>query len=56
VEPVTVISFFDDKTFPDAKSMLAYCSEKYSFDFLAICRRLELDFHGAVKLCNLGSY
>ncbi|SPO00487.1 related to protein arginine N-methyltransferase 3 [Cephalotrichum gorgonifer] len=52
VEPLNIVSLFDDKTFPDAKSMLEYCREKYGFDFLATCRRLELDFHGAVKLCN----
>ena len=53
-EALTIVSFFDDETFPDAKSMLAHCSEKHGFDFLATCRRLTLDFHGAVKLCNFG--
>lgn len=53
-ESVSIVSFFDDKTFPDAKSMLAHCSEEHGFDFLATCQRLGLDFHGAVKLCNFG--
>lgn len=55
-ESLSIVSFFDDKTFPDAKSMLSYCCAKHGFDFLATCRRLGLDFHGAVKLCNFGSY
>lgn len=54
-ESLTIVSLFDDNTFPDSKSMLAYCCEKHDFDFLANCRRLELDFLGAVKLCNFGS-
>lgn len=54
-ESLSIVSFFDDKTFPDAKTMLAHCCEKHGFDFLATCRRLALDFHGAVKLCNFGS-
>ena len=53
-ELLSVVSFFDDRTFPDAKSMLTYCAEKHGFDFLATCKRLGLDFHGAVKLCNFG--
>ncbi|KAL5596498.1 hypothetical protein BROUX41_006724 [Berkeleyomyces rouxiae] len=51
-EGVAVKSFFDDKSFPDAKAMMAYCSEQHGFDFLAVRRRLGLDFHGAVKLAN----
>lgn len=53
-ESLTIVSFFDDKTFPDAKSMLTHCSENHGFDFLSTCERLGLDFHGAVKLCNFG--
>ncbi|KAL2144682.1 hypothetical protein VTI28DRAFT_8710 [Corynascus sepedonium] len=51
-EEVTVVSLFDDKVFPDAPSMLAYCKDKFSFDFLAVRDRLRLDFHGCVRLIN----
>ena len=53
-EQISVLSFFDDVTFPNANEMLDYSREKYGFDFLATQRRLGLDFHGAVKLCNFG--
>lgn len=53
-ETLSIVSFFDSQTFPDAKSMLSHCAEKHGFDFLATCQRLGLDFHGAVKLCNFG--
>src|SRR5690606_10974757 len=53
-ENTVVVSLFDEATFPNAKAMLDYCREKFSYDFLETCRRLSLDFHGAVKLCNLG--
>ena len=51
-EAVAVISLLDDRVFPDALSMIAHCKEKYGLDFLAIRDRLELDFHGTVKLIN----
>lgn len=51
-ETVQVISLLDDQIFTDAPSMIAYCKEKYSFDFLAVRDRLQLDFHGSVKLIN----
>ncbi|KAK4101349.1 S-adenosyl-L-methionine-dependent methyltransferase [Parathielavia hyrcaniae] len=51
-EQVTVVSLFDDKVFPDAPSMLAYCKDKFGFDFLGVRDRLDLDFHGCVKLIN----
>jgi hypothetical protein len=51
-EDILVVSLFDDVTFPDSSLMLDYCREKFGFDFLATQRRLGLDFHGAVKLCN----
>ena len=53
-EGVAVVSLFDDTVFPDAQSMLNHCKDKYDFDFVATCRRLALDFHGAVKLINFG--
>ncbi|EAQ83906.1 hypothetical protein CHGG_10310 [Chaetomium globosum CBS 148.51] len=52
-EQVSIISLFDDKVFSDAPSMLAYCKDKFGFDFLAVRDRLSLDFHGCVKLINL---
>ncbi|RYP84572.1 hypothetical protein DL769_001160 [Monosporascus sp. CRB-8-3] len=47
-----VISLLDDRVFPDVASMLAHCREKHGFDFLAVRQRLQLDFHGSVKLVN----
>lgn len=55
-EQVSIISLFDDKVFPDAPSMLAYCKDKFGFDFLAVRDRLGLDFHGCVRLINLGEF
>lgn len=40
VEEVTVQSLFDDKTFPDAQSMLQYCSDTFGFDFLKTRKEL----------------
>ncbi|KAH8203251.1 hypothetical protein TruAng_002549 [Truncatella angustata] len=51
-ETQQVISLLDDKVFPDVLSMLDYCKEKHSFDFLALRQKLQLDFHGCVKLVN----
>jgi protein arginine N-methyltransferase 3 len=31
-ESITVVSLFDDKIFPDAAGMLAYCRDSYGFD------------------------
>jgi protein arginine N-methyltransferase 3 len=31
-EPITVVSLFDEKTFPDARSMLSYCRDHHGFD------------------------
>jgi hypothetical protein len=53
-EKLTIVSLFDGATFPDAESMMAYCKEKFDFDFTKTCRRLALDFHGAVRLINFG--
>ncbi|GAW22041.1 hypothetical protein ANO14919_115760 [Xylariales sp. No.14919] len=47
-----VISLLDDRVFPDVISMLTHCKEKHKFDFLAVRQRLQLDFHGCVKLVN----
>lgn len=43
-EDLEIISLFDDKTFPNAKSMVEYCKEKYGFDFVAAKERLGLFF------------
>ena len=31
-EPLTVVSLFDEKTFPNVIDMLHYCKDNYSFD------------------------
>ena len=31
-ESITVVSLFDEKTFPDATGMLTYCRDSYGFD------------------------
>ena len=53
-ESPTLVSLFGDAVFPDAESMLEHCRDRHGFDFRATCRRLGLDFHGAVKLINFG--
>ena len=55
-EQVSVVSLLDDKVFPDAPSMLAYCKDKFGFDFLEARDRLGLDFHGCVRLINFGGF
>jgi protein arginine N-methyltransferase 3 len=35
-EDLSFVSFFDEKVFPDAISMLDYCKESYHFDFISI--------------------
>ncbi|KAJ2985410.1 hypothetical protein NUW58_g5545 [Xylaria curta] len=51
-ETQEVISLLDDRVFPDVISMLAHCKDKHGFDFLGVRQRLQLDFHGCVKLVN----
>lgn len=46
------ISLLDDEVFPDIKSMLKHCKDKYNFDFLDIRQKLHLDFYGSIKLVN----
>lgn len=55
-ETPEVISLLDDRVFPDVLCMLTYCKEKHGFDFLGIRQRLQLDFHGCVKLVNFSEY
>lgn len=40
VEEVAVQSLFDEKVFPDARSMLQYCLNAYQFDFLKVRKEL----------------
>jgi predicted RNA methylase len=51
-ESVSVVSLFDSQVFPTLAAMLSHCREKYGFDLAATAKRLQLDFHGAVKLVN----
>ena len=51
-EPPAIISLVDDKVFSDVTSMLDHCTKTTSFDFLATCKQLTLDFYGTVKLVN----
>jgi protein arginine N-methyltransferase 3 len=44
-EPLTVVSLFDDKTFPNVVDMLHYCRDKYNFDVWTIRKDLR-------KYCN----
>jgi protein arginine N-methyltransferase 3 len=40
-EDLQVVSLFDEKTFPDALSMIGYCKEKYNFDFIGVQKSLS---------------
>lgn len=51
-DTLEVISLLDDRVFPDIISMLGHCKDKHNFDFLGVRQRLQLDFHGCVKLVN----
>lgn len=51
-EVVTYISLFGPESFPSLNSMLADCSEKHAFDLVANLKRLNLEFHDAIKLVN----
>lgn len=51
-ETLEVISLLDDRVFPDVASMLEHCKDKHNFDFLSVRQKLQLDFHGCVKLVN----
>lgn len=51
-EEVTVVSLLDSKTFSEVQKMLRYCREQYNFDLTCLVGKLQLDFHGAVKLVN----
>ena len=51
-----VISLLDDRVFPDVASMLAHCRGQHGLDFLAVRQRLQLDFHGSVRLVNYSRF
>lgn len=39
-ESVEIVGLFNEQTYPDARSMLRDCKEKYSFDFIDTQKRL----------------
>jgi hypothetical protein len=39
-EELSVVSFFDEKTFPSARAMVDYCKERYHFDFISVQKEL----------------
>ncbi|KAJ5561398.1 hypothetical protein N7535_004135 [Penicillium sp. DV-2018c] len=51
-ESQPVVGLFTDEVFPDARSMLKECKEKYNFDLLKIQKDLGLDFLDNIKLVN----
>ncbi|KAK5324894.1 Ribosomal protein arginine N-methyltransferase rmt3 [Exophiala xenobiotica] len=51
-ESITVVSLFDDKIFPDAAGMLAYCRDSYGFDIWKLRQDFGLDFLDLIKLVN----
>lgn len=54
-EPL-IVSLLDERMFADAMSMISYCKESHSFDFLATRDRLSLDFYGSIKLINFSKH
>jgi hypothetical protein len=51
-ESISIVSLFDSKTFPSTEEMLKHCKEQHNFDLTGLIRRLQLDFHGSIKLVN----
>jgi protein arginine N-methyltransferase 3 len=43
-ETLPVVSFFSNDTFPDAKSMIEDCKQRYNFDFVGAQKQLG-SFH-----------
>lgn len=39
-ESLTIVSLFDEKTFPDARSMLTFCRDNHGFDVWKIKQNL----------------
>jgi protein arginine N-methyltransferase 3 len=52
VEEEQIVSLLDGETFPTVQAMLAYCKDKYNFDFLELRDKFSLDFYGSIKLVN----
>ncbi|KAF2757794.1 HNRNP arginine N-methyltransferase [Pseudovirgaria hyperparasitica] len=63
-EDIEVIGLFDNQTYPDAKTMLNTCKDKFGFDFAGTQKSLDtlgsdgqliaagLDFYDSIKLVN----
>ncbi|KAL6887820.1 S-adenosyl-L-methionine-dependent methyltransferase [Trichoderma evansii] len=51
-ESTTIVSLLDSQTFSSWAEMLNHCKQRYDFDLIATIKKLQLDFHGAVKLVN----
>lgn len=51
-ESLNFISLLDSHNFSTLTEMLNHCRQHHGFDFVATVRRLDLDFHGSVKLVN----
>lgn len=44
-EALTIVSLFDEKTFPNIIDMLQHCKDKYSFDIRAIHKDLRKHYN-----------
>lgn len=51
-EAISIVSLFDSKTFTSPGDMLKHCKDQHNFDLIALINRLQLDFHGSIKLVN----
>ena len=51
-ESIPITSFFTTQTFPTVAAMLEDSSKNHGYNFIEDVQRLQLDFHGAVKLVN----
>ena len=51
-ESIPITSFFSTQTFPTVAAMLEDSSKNHGFNFADHVQKLQLDFHGAVKLVN----
>jgi type I protein arginine methyltransferase len=51
-EAITVVSLFDNKTFPSAKEMLLHCKDSHDFDIWTIRSGMGLEFIDLIKLVN----
>ncbi|KEF61046.1 protein arginine N-methyltransferase 3 [Exophiala aquamarina CBS 119918] len=51
-ESITVVSLFDDRTFPNARDMLEYCRDNHGFDIWKLRQGLDLDFLDLIRLVN----